>query len=260
MSRGWSWLTFLSDPLFQKILVNTIRESTHLFASSPYPPQTGDSNTWQGLPVIADEVFTGFYRLGRVTASTLIGAQPDISVHAKLLTGGLLPLSATLASDSIFDSFQSDDKSDALLHGHSYTAHAVGCQVALESLKQMGKMIESGAQLWIRDGVTNSRGRVSWSMWPKEFVDWIAERKDRVEGVWALGCVLAIHMKSADGAGYKSTAAVELKAKLAEGENESDGRWNLHSRVLGNVFYLMGSLKTGKQDLERLEGMVRRIL
>jgi dethiobiotin synthetase/adenosylmethionine--8-amino-7-oxononanoate aminotransferase len=181
-------------------------------------------------------------------------------VHAKLLTGGLLPLSATLASDSIFEAFKSDDKSDALLHGHSYTAHAVGCQVALESLKQMKMMVSNGEQQWMRDIPPVSSAVGPWSMWPSEFVNWVSRQTDRVEGVWALGCVLAIHMKSGDGAGYKSTAAAELKARLAQGDGDGDSRWNVHSRVLGNVFYLMGSLKTQVEDVAMLEDMIRRAL
>jgi bifunctional dethiobiotin synthetase / adenosylmethionine---8-amino-7-oxononanoate aminotransferase len=255
-----------SDPLFQRILVDTVRRSAHLFASRPIS-RDGDEipNAWSGLPVIADEVFTGFYRLGRRTACSFLGVQPDISVHAKLLTGGLLPLSATLASESIFDAFKSDDKSDALLHGHSYTAHAVGCQVAVQSLKEMKKMVARGEQRWMQDGdcsnlVSGASPRRPWSMWSSEFLRQVVERKDRVEGAWALGSVLAIHMKSGDGSGYKSTAAAALKTRLAEGTVDSDVRWSVHSRVLGNVFYVMGSLKTREEDVTQLESMIMKSL
>ena len=64
-------------------------------------------------------------------------------MHAKLLTGGLVPLAATVASEFIYDVFLGDEKRDALLHGHSYTAHAVGCAVAEASVKELLR-IEGG--------------------------------------------------------------------------------------------------------------------
>jgi dethiobiotin synthetase/adenosylmethionine--8-amino-7-oxononanoate aminotransferase len=103
--------------LFQHCLVDVVRSNPEIFGSAT---TTGaDPKAWKGLPVVFDEVFTGLYRLGRFTSSSFLQAQPDISCHAKLLTGGLVPLCTTLASDSIYNSFLSSDKSDALLHGHS---------------------------------------------------------------------------------------------------------------------------------------------
>ena len=54
----------------------------------------------------------------------------------KTLTGGLLPLSVTLASEDCYTAFLGDDLSSALLHGHSYTAHPVGCLVAAEAIEE----------------------------------------------------------------------------------------------------------------------------
>ncbi|TKA66551.1 hypothetical protein B0A49_11616, partial [Cryomyces minteri] len=138
-----------ADPLFQRTLARIIRSSSHLFShSTSTPPSSNPSSAttdWAGLPLIHDEVFTGLYRLGRFTSSSFLRTHPDISVHAKLLTGGLVPLCVTLASQSIFDAFLSGAKSDALLHDHSYTAHAVGCTVAETSLHQMSSMEARGA-------------------------------------------------------------------------------------------------------------------
>lgn len=105
------------DPLFQRILVNECRN--------------------RKIPVIFDEVFTGFWRLGAEvccfclhfivihfasfldafhlfffpqTAADLLGCVPDIACFGKLLTGGIIPLSVTLATDAIFDSFVGDTK------------------------------------------------------------------------------------------------------------------------------------------------------
>lgn len=265
-----------SDPLFQHVLVDVVRRSSHLFGTPASQPSPGD---WTGLPVIFDEVFTGLYRLGHFTSSALIDAQADISVHAKLLTGGLVPLCTTLASESIFEAFRSNDKTDALLHGHSYTAHPVGCQVAMESLRLLtGREHQEKRERWrVKGGWTPGADEAVpagpengekyrlpdtgvWSIWSLEFVRELSHQP-RVAGVWALGSVLAIHLKAPDGAGYTSTAAVRLREELKRGVDEQGpGRWNVHSRVLGNVLYLMGSQATTEEGVGEIAGLVKLAL
>ncbi|ENH70321.1 Adenosylmethionine-8-amino-7-oxononanoate aminotransferase [Fusarium oxysporum f. sp. cubense race 1] len=234
------------DPLFQRALVDVVRRSPHLFGNGSSPK---DPLSWSGLPVIFDEVFTGLYRLGRFTAASFLGSDADISVNAKLLTGGLVPLCTTMASESIFDAFVSDDKSDALLHGHSYTAHAVGCQVAVESVREMQDMEKRGEWEWAEsDWETDTQ---AWSVWSREFVNNVSHNQ-QVLGVWALGSVLAISLRDDDGVGYKSLAAKKLQTHLREGTET----WNAHSRILGNVFYVMASQKTSRQSLQELQGLL----
>lgn len=230
-----------------------VRENPHIFGK-PAGTVSLDQHPWSGLPVIFDEVFTGLYRLGRFSASSLLGAHADISVHAKLLTGGLLPLCTTLASESIFAAFEGDDKSDALLHGHSYTAHAVGCQVAVESLREMVSMDSRGAWDWAKENgwTTGQEHLPVYSMWSSDFVELVSQHTTRVSGVWALGSVLAISMRAEDGAGYKSNAAASLQAFLREGT----GSWNAHTRVLGNVFYIMASLTTSRESVKEMQDVL----
>ncbi|CEI42171.1 unnamed protein product [Fusarium venenatum] len=235
------------DPLFQRALVDVVRRSPHLFGTGNDPVQDPQ---WSGLPVIFDEVFTGLYRLGRFTAASFLGVEPDISVNAKLLTGGLVPLCTTMASESIFDAFKSDDKSDALLHGHSYTAHAVGCQVAVESVSEMQTMEKNGEWKWAEKDWAEEETQ-AWSVWSKDFVTDIS-RNPQVLGVWALGSVLAISLRDDDGVGYKSLAAKKIQSHLRQGT----GAWNAHSRVLGNVFYVMASQKTSRQSIAELQGLL----
>ncbi|KAI0176564.1 hypothetical protein GGR52DRAFT_579859 [Hypoxylon sp. FL1284] len=253
----------LVDPLFQRALVDVVRQSANLLDAG-HGPDNPDPTGWSGLPVIFDEVFTGLYRLGRFTAASFLGTEADISVHAKLLTGGLVPLSVTLASESIFRAFESDDKADALLHGHSYTAHAVGCQVALESMRQVQAMEGRGEWDWAKGGDwTGSLGGQTgskagpWSIWPWDLLHSVSNQTRSVAGTWALGSILAIHMKAADGAGYKSNAALELQSCLLDGSEEG---WNVHSRVLGNVLYIMGSQKTAREDVVAIANLLRRAL
>lgn len=255
-------MTARSDPLFQRTLVKVVRQSPHLFGSRDSAGPKDDAD-WSGLPVIMDEVFTGLYRLGRFTSSSFLGVDADISVHAKLLTGGLVPLCATLASEHIFDAFGSDDKTDALLHGHSYTAHPVGCQVAVESLKEMQAMDRRGDWDWAKGqgwaaAARGSGGDGVWSTWPLGLVEELSRKTQRVAGAWALGSVLAIHVRDAAGGGYSSKAALGLSRALARGGASADGGpWNVHSRVLGNVLYVMASQTTSAVSVAQVAALLR---
>ncbi|XWX01772.1 hypothetical protein V2A60_009801 [Cordyceps javanica] len=273
------------DPLFQRTLVKVIRRSPHLFTDEHgVSPRTEASKEWSGLPVLFDEVFTGLYRLGRFTPSTFLGVEPDVSVNAKLLTGGLVPLSTTMASEDIFNVFRSREKVDALLHGHSYTAHPIGCQVGIESLKAMQRMERRGEWDWAKNQgwvaprrpescspappslaskttTPPGQGGQVWSVWPLDLVESLSRMKTRVDGVWALGSVLAVHLRDEAGAGYSSNAALGLRAALAQGEAAgSNGPWNVHSRVLGNVIYLMASQTTTREGVEQLSNLLVKSL
>ncbi|MBI4604920.1 MAG: adenosylmethionine--8-amino-7-oxononanoate transaminase, partial [Planctomycetes bacterium] len=74
-----------------------------------------------GALLIADEVLTGFGRTGRLFACEHGPVEPDILCLSKALTGGYLPLGATLATEEVYASFLSEDRSRMLFHGHSYT-------------------------------------------------------------------------------------------------------------------------------------------
>ncbi|XP_073278124.1 bifunctional dethiobiotin synthetase/7,8-diamino-pelargonic acid aminotransferase, mitochondrial isoform X1 [Primulina huaijiensis] len=191
------------DPLYQRILVRECKN--------------------RKIPVIFDEVFTGFWRLGRESAAEMLCCQPDISCFAKLMTGGIIPLAATLASDAVFEAFTGDSKLLALLHGHSYSAHAMGCMAAVKSLK------------WFKDYNVNMKimceTRFLQELWDAELVLQISSHPV-VHRVVALGTLCAVELL-AEGcnAGYASTYASSLIKKLRE-----DG---IYMRPLGNVIYLM---------------------
>ena len=87
-----------------------------------------------GTLMIADEVLTGFGRTGRMFASEHASVSPDIICLSKALTAGYLPLGATVATETIFEAFLSDDRAKTFFHGHSFTANPLACAVALASL------------------------------------------------------------------------------------------------------------------------------
>lgn len=84
--------------------------------------------------LICDEIFTGFGRTGAMFASAAAGIVPDIVTLSKALTGGTLPLAATVARRKVFEAFWSDDPACALMHGPTYMANALACAAANASL------------------------------------------------------------------------------------------------------------------------------
>jgi adenosylmethionine-8-amino-7-oxononanoate aminotransferase len=87
-----------------------------------------------GLLLIFDEIFTGFGRTGTLFACEAAGVVPDIVTLSKALTGGTLPLAATVARRSVFEAFWSDDPKKALMHGPTYAGNALACAAANASL------------------------------------------------------------------------------------------------------------------------------
>jgi adenosylmethionine---8-amino-7-oxononanoate aminotransferase len=86
------------------------------------------------LLLIFDEIFTGFARTGTMFACEQAEVVPDIITVSKALTGGTLPLAATIANERVYQAFLSDDPKRALMHGPTYMAYPTGCAAALASL------------------------------------------------------------------------------------------------------------------------------
>jgi len=84
--------------------------------------------------VIFDEVMTGWGRTGKLFAYNHCNVVPDIICVSKGLTGGVLPLGLTIATEDIYDAFLHPETSKALLHGHSFTGSALACAAANASL------------------------------------------------------------------------------------------------------------------------------
>ncbi|WP_206832349.1 adenosylmethionine--8-amino-7-oxononanoate transaminase [Alicyclobacillus fructus] len=100
--------------------------------------------------LIVDEVATGFGRTGRMWACEHDGVSPDILTIGKGLTGGYLPVAATLATERIYTAFYGEyEEFKALYHGHSYTGNQLGCACALANLDliERNRIIDHVAQL-----------------------------------------------------------------------------------------------------------------
>lgn len=259
------------DPLFQRIMIDTVRGR-----------RSGKSTEWSGMPVIFDEVFVGLNRIGMESTGPLLGVNPDISVNAKVLTGGLIPLCVTMASKSIFNAFLSDKKAEALLHGHSYTAHPIGCEVANETLAQIDRLEKSEEWKSAKGKWNEYQGEGEskvWSLWDPQFVAEVSKLPN-VKEAMSLGSVLAINFKDESAGsshcldlselshteflvGYTSFFAQNLLQPLKTASPEGGlsaapggAPYGINYRTLGNVAYFMTSLNTTSAVIRSVEDKI----
>jgi adenosylmethionine-8-amino-7-oxononanoate aminotransferase len=174
---------------------------------------------------IADEVMTGFGRTGPLFACDLLSCKPDMICLSKGITGGFLPLGATLCKQHIYDAFLSPMLSKALLHGHSYTANPIACAAGLASLELL---LESQPQ---REMIATSHRRFC-----EQFHGHPA--LTRCE---SLGTILILEYKDEDG-GYFSPLKDRLYRYFLEQK--------LLIRPLGNTVYVMPPYCITQKELE----------
>ena len=184
-----------------------------------------------GLLLIYDEIFTGFGRTGTMFAYEQAGARPDIITLSKALTGGTLPLAATVASNRVFDAFWSDDPSHALMHGPTFMGNALACAAANASLD----LFEREPRL---DQARAICAALEQGLAPCRELPWVRD-------VRVLGAIGAVEL---DGIADREA----LKRRLVEA-----GVW---VRPFGNVVYLTPALTIAADELAVLTGAVSDVL
>lgn len=172
------------------------------------------------------------------------------------MTGGLLPLAATLATRGVFAAFESGDKLRALLHGHSYSAHTLGCAAgaaSLELLPDPGLNPNACAPGRAGAPCAGACGRPCGRLLPLWDEAAAAElsRHPAVVRALALGTVLALELRAQAG-GYGSNAAARVVAELR--------RQGVFARPLGNVVYLMVTPMTERRECDALLEKLRAAL
>jgi adenosylmethionine-8-amino-7-oxononanoate aminotransferase len=184
-----------------------------------------------GLLLIFDEIFTGFGRTGTMFAFEQAGIRPDIVTLSKALTGGTLPLAATVASSRVFEAFWSDDPSHALMHGPTFMGNALACAAANASLD----LFETEPRLAQAQAISAS---LTAGLEPCRELPWV--RDVRVLG--AIGVVELDGIADREG----------LKRRLVEA-----GVW---VRPFGNVVYLTPALTIADDELASLMRAVVDVL
>jgi len=181
--------------------------------------------------LIFDEIFTGFGRTGTMFAFEQVGVAPDIITLSKALTGGTLPLAATVARRKVFEAFWSDDPAKALMHGPTFMANALACAAANASLDlfarepRLAQVAEIEA--WLRTGLEPCRKLAG-------------VKAVRVKG--AIGVVELDHIENLNA----------LRQRFIE-----EG---VFVRPFGSIVYLTPAFNIAKEDLAKLTGVVARVL
>jgi adenosylmethionine-8-amino-7-oxononanoate aminotransferase len=183
------------------------------------------------LLLIFDEIFTGFLRTGAMFAFQDAGVAPDIVTLSKALTGGTLPLAATVASRKVFEAFWSDDPTKALMHGPTFMANPLACAAANASLD----LFEREPR---RDQVAKISAALRHGLEPCRTLPGVKDV--RVKG--AIGVVELDHIENLNGLRQRF---------IAEG---------VFVRPFGTVIYLAPAFTIAEDELGSLIDAIRRVL
>lgn len=189
--------------------------------------------------LIADEVATGFGRTGTMFACSQENVVPDILCLAKGITGGYIPLAATIVNDKVYRAFWGDYKErKTFFHGHSYTGNPLGCAVALANLKifrdentieKLGPKIE-----YLKDVLENFR------------------QLEHVGDVRQCGMMVGIELVKSK----RSKTPYLWEEKIGIKVSMEARRNGLIIRPLGNVIVLMPPLSISEKELKKMAGIV----
>ncbi|MCB1485422.1 MAG: adenosylmethionine--8-amino-7-oxononanoate transaminase [Hyphomicrobiaceae bacterium] len=166
--------------------------------------------------LIADEVMTGFGRTGAMFACNRADVTPDIMCVAKGLTGGSIPLAATLCTDAIYKAHYSSDRSKTFFHSSSYTANPIACAAAAANL-----------EIW-KTGTTELRISTLTEAHASLLSE--LERDARFTNPRQIGTIAAIDLAVSD-AGYLANVGLTMRKAFVER--------GVLLRPLGNTIYIM---------------------
>lgn len=186
-----------------------------------------------GVLFIADEVMTGWGRTGTLWACEQAGLAPDILCTAKGLTGGSVPLAATLATSAIYDAHLSHDRARMFFHSSSFTANPINCAAALANVG-----------IWRNEPVRERI--VALSAAQERSLDRLRNHPN-VEAVRRCGTITALDLKSSTS-GYLATAAPTLgRCCLERG---------VLLRPLGTTIYTMPPYCITADELARVHDVI----
>jgi len=182
-----------------------------------------------GALFIADEVMTGFGRTGTMFACEQAGITPDLLCLSKGLTGGFLPMGATLATREIYDAFYHQDRSKTFFHSTSFTGNALSCAAALASL-----------EIWDEEPVMENIKDIE--KLHKRAAGWFYARPD-VAAVRALGSIFALDVRD-NVQGYLSAVGPQIHEFMLEND--------ILLRPIGNTVYILPPYCITHDDLEMI--------
>lgn len=184
---------------------------------------------------IADEVMTGFGRTGKMFATDHCANKPDIICLSKGITGGFMPLGATLCTEKIYSAYVTADRTKTFFHGHSYTANPLACAAACASL-----------EWFVKGEVMKEIERVASFM--NKIVSSFRKHKS-VMDARVCGTILAVELKSGEVTGYLNAVGESVAGFFQER--------GIILRPLGNVIYLVPPYCTTDEQLTELTGAMK---
>ena len=187
-----------------------------------------------GVFFIADEVMTGWGRTGTLFACEQAGITPDILCLAKGITGGALPLAATLCTPAIFEAHLSADRTKTLFHSSSYTANPLACAAAVANL-----------EVWMREPVGNRV--VALAAAQAQHLS-AFEGDGRFRNARRLGTIAALDI-AVDDAGYLADVGPKLYEFFLER--------GVLLRPLGNTVYVMPPYCITDDELDLVYDAIR---
>lgn len=187
--------------------------------------------------LIFDEVMTGFGRTGDFFASTKAKVTPDIICLSKGITGGFLPLSVTICSNEIFDSFLDHGNEKTFFHGHSYTANPLACAAAVASWNLL-----KGNQIRF-EGLEDLH---------RKFVAAELQDNSLLENHRFCGTIFAAELRTGEQDSYFHSLTPQLKRRFVE--------LGFLIRPLGNTIYLMPPYCILDEELESAYKAIRKVL
>ena len=193
--------------------------------------------------LIADEVATGFGRTGKMFACQHEGVTPDLMAISKGLTGGYMPLAATLTTEEIYKGFlgtYADFKS--FFHGHSYTGNPLGCAVALANLD----VFQREKTLARLQPKIKTMARLLQPLWQLPHVGDIRQR----------GFMAAIELVE----DRVTRNPYSLEARMGHRVTQEARRHGLLLRPLGHIMVLMPPLSTDASTLARMVAILHHAI
>ncbi|MFD1550922.1 adenosylmethionine--8-amino-7-oxononanoate transaminase [Putridiphycobacter roseus] len=187
---------------------------------------------------IADEVMTGFYRLGTLFAIDQVENKPDIICFSKGITGGVLPVGLTVTSNEIHDVFLSDKFARGFLHGHSFTGNPIICAAIAASLDLLA--------------LPETKDKIaSICNWQKGYAEKF-KNHPKLKDVRLAGTILAFEIKVKDKGSYFSDIRnIAYHYFIDHG---------MLIRPLGNVFFINAPYCTTKEQFDEIYTVVESFL
>lgn len=187
---------------------------------------------------MADEVFTGFYRTGKMFASDYLVNKPDIMALSKGLTGGYLPMSITVCSEDIVKAFDNEDKEKTFYHGHSYTANPLACAAANASFDLL---VSNECQCQIR--MINESHKAFYKK---------IKPHTKIKDIRVLGTIFAIEIKDESNTSYFNSLRDKIYSHFLNK--------NILMRPLGNVIYIVPPYVVEENQLQYIYTEIKLFL